>query len=97
MRLAQSRRVRMESNIASSMTMDTNERQRRYVESQKARGPSVGIIFADAFLRGIRDLGYKNPAWSLAELIDNAIQATATEVAVLFGYEPANASEAIPD
>ncbi len=87
----------MESNVARSMTMDTNERQRRYVDAQKARGTSVGIVFADAFLRGIRDLGYKSPAWSLAELIDNSIQATATDVSVLFGYKPENSSQAKPD
>src|SRR5713101_7954358 len=85
---------RMERNVAKSMSMDTNERQRRYVESQKARGTSVGIVFADAFLRGIRDLGYKNPAWALAEMIDNAIQAAATQVAVLFGFKPENNSQA---
>jgi len=87
----------MERDLAKFMNMDTNERQRRYVESQKARGTSIGIVFADAFLRGIRDLGYKNPAWALAEMIDNSIQATATDVAVFFGFNPANSSRAKPD
>src|SRR5437588_204958 len=87
----------MNQDPITSMTMDTNERQRKYVEFQKARGTNVGIVFADAFLRGIRDLGYKNPAWSLAEMVDNAIQATATEAGVFFGFKPDNVSQAKPD
>jgi len=79
------------------ISMDTNERQRRYVEIQKAKGIGVGIVFADAFLRGMRDIGYKSPAWALAEMIDNAIQASATKVSVLFGYDPGTSGKAKPD
>jgi hypothetical protein len=79
------------------ISMDTNERQRRYVESQKAKGAGVGIVFADAFLRGMRDIGYKSPAWALAEMIDNAIQASATKVSVLFGYDNGNSNKSKPD
>ena len=60
------------------MTIDTIERQREYVKTQKEKGSGLGIVFADAFLRGMRDLGYKNPAWALAEQLDNAFQAGAT-------------------
>lgn len=79
------------------MTVDTIDRQRKYVASQKEKGHGLGVVFADAFLRGMRDLGYKNPAWALAEQIDNSFQAAADTVALRFGYEPENKSEAKPD
>lgn len=79
-----------------SMTIDTIERQRKYVESQKGQGLG-GIIFADAFLRGMRDLGYKNPAWALAEQFDNSFQAGADTVEIRFGHHASNGSKVKPD
>jgi len=79
------------------LSMDTNERQRRYVETQKAKGGGIGIVFADAFIRGMRDIGYKNPGWALAEMIDNAIQASATTVEIRFGYDSENKTQSKPD
>lgn len=79
------------------MLMETNERQRRYVDEQNAKGGGQSIVFVDAFLRGMRDLGYKSPVWAMAELIDNAIQAAATKVAIRLGFLPDNKSRAKPD
>ena len=79
------------------MTIDTIDRQRKYVDAQKAKGQGLGVVFADAFLRGMRDLGYKNPAWALAEELDNAFQAAASTVLIRFGFEPSNKSQAKPD
>lgn len=87
----------MAANSVKVMTIDTIDRQRRYVESQKEKGRGLGVVFADAFLRGMRDLGYKNPAWALAEQIDNAFQAASDTVAIRFGFEPANKNESKPD
>jgi Histidine kinase-, DNA gyrase B-, and HSP90-like ATPase len=75
------------------MLMDSTERQRRYVNDQKSKGGGLGVVFADAFLRGMRELGYKNPAWALCELIDNSIQASASLVAVRLGFEGSNRSK----
>ncbi len=36
------------------MTIENVERQRQYVAQQKQRGPGLGVVFADAFLRGMR-------------------------------------------
>lgn len=80
-----------------TMTTETNERQRKYVEEQKAKGQGLGVVFADAFLRGMRDIGYKNPAWALAEQIDNAVQANAETISVRFGFDRKNKSQAKPD
>src|SRR6185437_289605 len=75
--------------ISKTMTIDTIDRQREYVETQKAKGNGLGVVFADAFLRGMRDLGYKDPAWALAEQLDNAFQAGASTVAIRFGFASA--------
>ncbi len=80
-----------------SMTIETIDRQRRYVQAQKQKGHGLGVVFADAFLRGMRDLGYKNPAWALAEMIDNAVQAAADTVTIRFGFEDANRTRTKPD
>lgn len=80
-----------------SMTTETTERQRKYVEEQKAKGHGLGVVFADAFLRGMRDIGYKNPAWALAEQIDNAVQAAAKTISLRFGFDKKNKSQAKPD
>lgn len=79
------------------LDMDTNERQRRYVDSQKSKGGGLGVVFQNAFITGMRDIGYKNPAWAMAELIDNAIQASAQRVEVHFGFDASNKSKAKPD
>jgi len=63
--------------------------QHAYVEQLKERGFKFGLTVADAFVRGIRDLGYKNTGNALAELIDNSVQAGASRIDILFGYEKA--------
>jgi len=80
------------------MTIDNVERQKQYVEAQQQKGQGLlGIVFADAFLRGMRDIGYKNPAWALAEQIDNAIQAGADTIAIRMGYEKTKKTRVKPD
>ena len=81
----------------TGMTIDTMERQRKYVEAQKAKGKGLGVVFADAFLRGMRDLGYKNPAWAMAEELDNSFQAGADTVSVRLGFEAGTKSRMSPD
>ena len=81
----------------SQMIIDNIERQKKYVGEQKKKTKGLGVVFADAFLRGMRDLGYKNPAWALAEQLDNAFQAGATAVSIRFGFLKANKSEKKPD
>lgn len=44
------------------------------------------LIVGDAFVRGMRDIGYKSTSYAMAELIDNSIQAGATWVDVVFGF-----------
>lgn len=80
----------------AQLLIETVERQRAYVarEKEKAKGGVPGVVFQDAFIRGMRDLGYKDPAWALSELIDNSVQAGANSVEIRFGFDKANASQA---
>lgn len=87
----------MSSVSTNTMMIDTIDRQEQYVASQKEKGHGLGVVFADAFLRGMRDLGYKNPAWALAEQLDNAFQAAAEVVAIRFGYDPSNSTRVKAD
>ncbi|MEQ7155095.1 ATP-binding protein [Brevundimonas aurifodinae] len=59
--------------------------QRAYAD--RTRRSRFGLMVPEAFVRGIRDLGYRSNGDAIAELIDNALQAYADRVDVLFGYE----------
>lgn len=63
------------------------EAQRAYVEQISTSGFRFGLTVPEAFVRGIRDLGYRSNAAALAELVDNAIQAQAERVDVILGYD----------
>ena len=86
----------MDEKKAKPITIDTIDRQRRYVDAQKEKGRGLGVVFADAFLRGMRDLGYKNPAWALAEEVDNSFQAAADNVVIRFGLETTGKNSSKP-
>jgi hypothetical protein len=71
------------------MTMSTSlidqdlQAQRDFVQQLEFE---YDVVVGDAFVRGIRDLGYRNSARAIDELIDNAIQAGADKIAVCFGF-----------
>ncbi len=74
-------------NVMPDMKDDL-QKQAEYVERQKAKkNAGMGLVFAEAFLRGIRDLGYKSPATALDELVDNSIQANATFIDIALAYD----------
>jgi hypothetical protein len=79
------------------ITLETTERQRRYVAEQEAKGGGLGLVFADAFLRGMRDIGYKDTAWAMCEEVDNSVQAGATIISLRFGYAKGNKTKVKPD
>ena len=60
--------------------------QRAYAERADAQA-RFGLMVPEAFVRGIRDLGYRSNGDAIAELIDNSLQAFADRVDVVFGYE----------
>lgn len=63
---------------------DTVEKQNQYASHLK----HFDIIAGEAFVNGMRDIGYKDTASAINELIDNSIEAGAENVHVDFGYGP---------
>ena len=52
-------------------------------QNEQEQRPDVEIIPPQLAIRAMRDSGYKNTAYALAEIIDNAVQANATEVELI--------------
>ena len=48
----------------------------------KSAGHDFSVVAVDKFIQATRDSGYKGTASAVAELIDNALQAGATEIKV---------------
>lgn len=62
---------------------DDLQAQRRYVEDLEATGFGYDLAVGDAFVRGMRDIGYKSTSYALAEIADNSLQAGATRFDIL--------------
>ncbi|MBS3962859.1 MAG: ATP-binding protein [Sandarakinorhabdus sp.] len=60
--------------------------QRAYANARRERS-KYGLMVPEAFVRGIRDLGYRSNGDAIAELIDNSLQAFADRVDIVFGYD----------
>lgn len=60
--------------------------QAAYVSRMEASGFTFGLTVGEAFVRGVRDIGYRSTGTALDELIDNALQAEAENVVVTFRY-----------
>ncbi|MBF9151713.1 ATP-binding protein [Novosphingobium jiangmenense] len=60
--------------------------QRAYAAASRERS-KFGLMVPEAFVRGIRDLGYRSNGDAIAELIDNALQAYADRIDIVFGYD----------
>ncbi len=78
--------------MAISAVQDPFAAQQRLVDRLNQSG--WDLIVGDAFVRGMRDIGYKSTSYALAELIDNSVQAGATWVNVVFGFNPGSAKPA---
>src|SRR3954470_10849086 len=66
---------------------DSLRAQRQLIEKLEADHFGWDLMIGDAFVRGMRDIGYKSTAFALAELGDNSIQAGATKIDVVFGFD----------
>src|SRR4051812_42835516 len=58
--------------------------QRAYAQRMVSDGFDFGLTHTQAFVRGIRDLGYRSSAAALDEEVDNADQADAKHVHVFW-------------
>lgn len=83
----------MAEYVAGVAYPDALAAQRAYVEHLASNGFRFGLTVPEAFVRGIRDLGYRSNAAALAELVDNAIQAQSERVDVVFGYDGARSDK----
>ena len=55
--------------------------QRAYAAVSREKS-KFGLMVPEAFVRGIRDLGYRGNGYAIAELIDNALQAYADRIVI---------------
>ncbi len=67
---------------AGSFLKSEFDAQTEYAKKVEDSGFNYGVVVAGAFVRGMRDVGYKSNATALNELIDNAYQAGAAKVAI---------------
>lgn len=68
------------------------EAQKEYVsEKTKSGSFKFGLMVGAAFIRGIRDIGYKHTGSALAELVDNSIQSGAEHIHIAFGTNKSGA------
>lgn len=59
--------------------------QKAYVAAKTKTGDfKFGLMVGEAFIRGIRDIGYKHTGSALAELVDNSFQAGAEHIHIAF-------------
>jgi len=59
------------------------ERQKAYVAKLQEENFRFGLTVGTAFVRGIRDIGYKNTGTALDELIDNSYEAGASNIHIV--------------
>lgn len=59
----------------------------KHYSADRGTKAKFGLMVPEAFVRGIRDLGYRGNGDAIAEFIDNSIQAFADRVDVVFGYD----------
>jgi hypothetical protein len=72
-----------EMRLMATKITPTIERQKAYVASLEGSKFKYGLTVGTAFVRGIRDIGYKSTGTALDELIDNAYEAGASNVHVV--------------
>ena len=71
----------------STVALEGLAAQRRLIEKLEKEHFGWDIIVGDAFVRGIRDIRYKSTSYAVAEIVDNAIQASARRIDIIFGYD----------
>jgi hypothetical protein len=71
----------------NTMALEGLAAQRRLLEKLENEHFGWDIIVGDAFVRGMRDIGYKSTSFAINELVDNAMQASANRIDIIFGFD----------
>lgn len=69
--------------MATNKTVPAIDRQKAYVEALQKSKFKYGLTVGAAFVRGIRDIGYKHTGTALDELVDNGFEAGASSIHVV--------------
>ncbi|MEP7170371.1 MAG: ATP-binding protein, partial [Bacteroidota bacterium] len=72
-------------------------RQDAFIKSMENQDFDFGLVMTQAFLKGIRDIGYKSTATALFEDFDNSIQAGAENIHLLFDFDKGKSGKSNPD
>jgi Histidine kinase-, DNA gyrase B-, and HSP90-like ATPase len=71
------------------------QKQQEYADSLAEKGFDYGFAVGAAFVESMRNTHYKHTGTALDELVDNSIEAGATQIAIALGYS--GKSDAKPD
>jgi hypothetical protein len=72
------------------------KRQDKFIKSMTDQNFDFGLVVTQAFLKGIRDIGYKSTATALFESFDNSIQADADNIHLVFDFEKGKSGKSNP-
>lgn len=72
-------------------------RQDAFLKTMEGEDFDFGLVMTQAFLKGIRDIGYKSTATALFESFDNSIQAEASNVHLMFDFDKGKTGKSNPD
>lgn len=72
------------------------ERQDNFIQSITGQDFDFGLVMTQAFLKGIRDIGYKSTATALFESFDNSIQAEAGNIHLVFDFDKGKTAKSNP-
>lgn len=75
--------------MAAKNTMPVSGIEAQHDLIRHLEGSQFGwdIVVGDAFVRGMRDIGYKSTGFALSELFDNSLQAGAGHIDLIFGFD----------
>jgi len=72
------------------------KRQDKFIKSMANQDFDFGLVMTQAFLKGIRDIGYKSTATALFESFDNSIQAEAENIHLVFDFDKGKTAKTNP-
>ena len=72
-------------------------RQDEFVQTIKKSNFDFRLVYAKAFINGMRDIGYKSTATALFEILDNSLQAEASYIHLIFDFNKGKSGKTDPD